>query len=163
MSLPDSDVSTPNILQKPDKHPAMAHPNMRSCVRRWMNPREGGERWPLKHPNAEHLVCIHDAAVWVDMDTEVFTETTGSVYDDSVDLKMNKHFTPQKGTFESMIFLFPFGGICDRSLEGTYYCLMVYPTIHPTFFQKNTSKRWVLCWISEPSVHALTMVAYFWD
>ena len=59
-----------------------------------------------------------------------------------------------------MIFLFPFGGICDRSLEGTYYCLMVYPTIHPTFFQ-NASKRWFLCWISEPSVHALTMVAYF--
>jgi len=24
----------------------------------------------------------------------------------------------KKSTFESMIFLFPFGGICDRSLEG---------------------------------------------
>ena len=23
------------------------------------------------------------------------------------------------GTFESMIFLFPFGGICDRFLEGS--------------------------------------------
>ena len=27
--------------------------------------------------------------------------------------------TSQTGTFESMIFLFPFGGICDRSLEGS--------------------------------------------
>ena len=28
------------------------------------------------------------------------------------------HISPSQGTFESMIFLFPFGGICDRSLEG---------------------------------------------
>jgi len=41
----------------------MAHPNMCSCVRRWRNPYEDGGRWPMKHPNAEHLVCIHDAAV----------------------------------------------------------------------------------------------------
>ena len=26
------------------------------------------------------------------------------------------------GSFESMMFLFPFGGICDRSLEGPMKC-----------------------------------------
>ena len=30
----------------------------------------------------------------------------------------DQHIPLPVGTFESMIFLFPFGGICDRSLEG---------------------------------------------
>ena len=31
---------------------------------------------------------------------------------------LETNISPPKGTFESMIFLFPFGGTCDRSLEG---------------------------------------------
>ena len=37
-------------------------------------------------------------------------------------LQGTKHI-PQKWHFESMMFLFPFGGICDRSLEGSLVIL----------------------------------------
>ena len=33
------------------------------------------------------------------------------------------NISPKKWHFESMIFLFPFGGICDHPLEGTTYCI----------------------------------------
>ena len=37
------------------------------------------------------------------------------------------NISPQIGIFESMIFLFPFGGICDHSLEGIYIMYIMYP------------------------------------
>ena len=33
----------------------------------------------------------------------------------------NDHMSHQKSLLESMIFLFPFGGMCDGSLEGNFH------------------------------------------
>ena len=47
--------------------------------------------------------------------------------------------SPSQNTFESMIFLFPFGGICDRSLEGIFVTLGRVGGLYPpgvTPFQK---------------------------
>ena len=52
---------------------------------------------------------------------------------------LGSNVSPSQNTFESMIFLFPFGGICDRSLEGTFVTLrrvggLYHPGVTP--FQK---------------------------
>ena len=43
-----------------------------------------------------------------------------TIYDDMISYPPENQHIPPQIIFESMIFLFPFGGICDRSLEGIF-------------------------------------------